>query len=149
HDLERRLVMILREATACRLTRRALVGVCVLALLALPALTLGQVPRNANVPAKPSGALFQPADTLAEAAKGKPSGADREERMRQLEEKVKALLRELQELKGANPKGPGRNYTAPQPKPQPKKDDKRSTPVYEYYRALGRPQTAEYLFRRA
>jgi hypothetical protein len=132
--------MILREATACRLTRRALVGVCLLGLLALPALTLGQVPRNVNV-----NAQLQPDDRPAEAAKPDTAGANREERMRRLEEKVKALLKEFQELKGARPNAPPRNFTPG----QAKKPDTRPTPVYEYYRVQGRPLTAEYLFRRA
>jgi beta-lactamase regulating signal transducer with metallopeptidase domain len=114
-DLERRLLMVMRGEVPCRLSRRVLLGVGVLALLALPAWTLGQ---QAKPPAKP--------DEKKPAAKTTPLGqgvtyvdldndglvdlfvvdpnqaADRDKKLRQVEEKLKALLKEVQALRGGD-----------------------------------------------
>jgi beta-lactamase regulating signal transducer with metallopeptidase domain len=110
-DLERRLLMVMRGEAPCRLSRRVLLGVGVLALLALPAWTLGQ---QAKPPAKPDEKkpahqgqgvivgdldndglvdLFIVNDTQA---------GERDKKLQQVEEKLKALLKEVQALRGGD-----------------------------------------------
>jgi beta-lactamase regulating signal transducer with metallopeptidase domain len=130
-DLERRLVMILREQSSGRLSHRALLAVGVLALLALPAWTPGQAPANKpdkqNTPPadKPSqgtavldldkdgtpdlfiinyvdsGAVLDPNQPNPRAAQ-----AERDKKIKEVEEKLKALLEEVQALRAGEPKKP-------------------------------------------
>jgi hypothetical protein len=134
HDLERRLVMILRESSACRLTVRALLGVGLLGLLALPALTLGQdAPKKAR-----SDAL----DVFEPGAKPDTAPADRDRRVRELEDRVKALLKELQDLKAAKA-SPAAKAPVEIRRADPKAKPKPEPALRNYYRTLGanRPAT--------
>jgi hypothetical protein len=91
-DLERRLIMVMREEVPYRLPLRWLLGVGTLALLGIPALTSGQ----------------QPAETAKPAYKvvtvNEDAGADRDQRIKELEDKVQALVKEIQALHGNQPK---------------------------------------------
>jgi beta-lactamase regulating signal transducer with metallopeptidase domain len=107
-DLERRLLMVMRGEAPCRPSRRVLLGVGVLAMLALPAWTLGQQAKppaqpDKNKPAPPShGALYADVDNdgvvdlfivnLNEVT-------DRDKKLQQVEEQLKALLKEVQALR--------------------------------------------------
>jgi beta-lactamase regulating signal transducer with metallopeptidase domain len=91
-DLERRLIMVMGESVPYRLTLRWVLGVGALAVLGIPTLTSGQQPDKTEKPA------FNVV-TVAE----DPAG-DREQRIRELEGKVEALLREIQALRGGQPK---------------------------------------------
>jgi beta-lactamase regulating signal transducer with metallopeptidase domain len=102
-DLERRLVMVMREKVSCRVSRQVWLGVGLLALLALPAWTLGQV---ADKPA-PAAKAPRPATAtldveLGAGATEKPS--ERDKKLQELEQKLQALLKELQALRAAEPK---------------------------------------------
>jgi hypothetical protein len=114
-DLERRLLMVMRGEAPCRLSRRGLLGVGVLALLALPAWTLGQPTKP---PAKPDekkpatkttplgqGVAYVDLDNdgLVDLYVVDPNqAADRDKKLRQVEEKLKALLKEVQGLRGGD-----------------------------------------------
>jgi beta-lactamase regulating signal transducer with metallopeptidase domain len=130
-DLERRLVMILRGQSSGRLSQRALLAVGVLALLALPAWTPGQAPANKpdkqNTPPadKPSqgtavldldkdgtpdlfiikyldgGAVLDPNQPNPPTAQ-----SERDKKLKEVEEKLKALLKEVQALRAGEPKKP-------------------------------------------
>jgi beta-lactamase regulating signal transducer with metallopeptidase domain len=133
-DLERRLVMIMRENVPTRLPLRVLGGICLLGLLALPAWTLGQVgPEKKatdrdgqlrDLEQKLRGVLKDleeqrkaaPASATAVPGKEQPrssagsanSGAvpDRDKKLQELEKKVKELLKEVQTLRaGGAPQG--------------------------------------------
>lgn len=126
-DFERRLVMVMRERVPCRLSARMLLGVGLLAVLALPAWTLGQAvaPPSATPAAAPAdkGTAVAPLagpddvpplagapDVTRKARPDDPTGkavskpSDRDRRLQELEKKVEALLRELKELRGAGKK---------------------------------------------
>jgi beta-lactamase regulating signal transducer with metallopeptidase domain len=132
HDLERRLVMVMRERVPCRVSRRAVLGVVVLALLALPAWTLGQVASPTPKDTAPGAAAKKAVDEevaregaaavelaakrLGERAKEVAPAkakaapvAEQDKKLRELEEKVAALLKEVHALRqaGATGKAPG------------------------------------------
>jgi beta-lactamase regulating signal transducer with metallopeptidase domain len=127
-DFQRRLVMVMREETPCRLSRQVLAAVGVLALLVIPAWTLGQAPPPpAPAQAPPTVAEEKPAPEtatqllniaqyytrLAEARQEAQPGkapADRDKKLDELEKKLKDLLKELQALKAG-----GNSPTAPPP----------------------------------
>ena len=103
--------MVMRGEGPCRLSRRVLLGVGLLALLALPAWTLGQQAKppakpNENKPARQGQGvvvadvdndgvvdLFIVNDTQA---------GERDKKLQQVEEKLKALLKEVQALRGGD-----------------------------------------------
>lgn len=101
-DLERRLTMILCGKEPSRLTLRMGVGIAFLGLIVLPAWTLGQVKTTDKTegkatktsPAEPKG---QPFYTIVEIDKDPP--ADREKKLRELEAKLQALIKEVQALR--------------------------------------------------
>jgi len=117
NDVERRIVMILKETTPARSPRRWLLAAGLLAALALPAWTLGrpqergddkreETPRPA-VAAPPTGPVF------VDAA---PVDKEKEAKIRALEERVRALMKELHELRGLPfPPAPHPVMTAPSP----------------------------------
>jgi hypothetical protein len=94
--------MVMRDEVPSRLSWRVVLGICGLALLALPAFTLGQAtsPYRAVDPAAPSG----------------ENASEREQKVRDLEKKVDALLNELKALRAEAAKGvgtKGQNQTGP------------------------------------
>jgi beta-lactamase regulating signal transducer with metallopeptidase domain len=123
-DLERRLVMVMRDEVPCRVSRRMLIAAGLLFALAVPAWTVGQ---EAPAPVKTSGVerdttpapgpVVTPATggttrlSTAEvppgpAAKG-AGESDHDKRVRDLEARVRALLKELEALrKESGAKGP-------------------------------------------
>jgi beta-lactamase regulating signal transducer with metallopeptidase domain len=181
-DLERRLVMVMRERVASRPSRRALLGVGVLALLALPAWSLSRGdtapavktagPANPAAAAQPAAAPRNAAAATAttvvlplsaaqpaqDPTAAKPA-TDQEKKLRDLEDRIKLLTKELHDLRAAAAKS-GRHAskdTKSKPKPntlfgQPKdnlpggtsaapKDPYRRA-LGEYYKAVGAPKTA-------
>jgi beta-lactamase regulating signal transducer with metallopeptidase domain len=124
-DLERRLVMILRGQSSGRLSHRALLAVGVLALLALPAWTPGQAPANkpdkqnapppADKPSQGTAVLDLDKDgtpdlfiikyldggTVLDPNQPNPPAAqsERDKKLKEVEEKLKALLKEVQALR--------------------------------------------------
>jgi beta-lactamase regulating signal transducer with metallopeptidase domain len=109
-DLERRLLMVMRGEGPCRLSRRVLLGVGVLALLALPAWTLGQQTKppakpGEQKPAQQGQGVFVDLDTdgLIDLLVVDPNQVgDRDKKLQQVEEKLKALLKEVQALRGGD-----------------------------------------------
>lgn len=108
--------MVMREETPCRLSRQVFAAVGVLALLVIPAWTLGQAPtpptsaaQPPKVEEKPSAeAAFQFLNSVEYVLQAvqQPGQApsDREKKLDELEKKLQALLKELQALKaGGNP----------------------------------------------
>ena len=106
-DFQRRLTMILRDPVACRPTRRTLLAVGLLALLAIPGWTLGQNP--AEKPADPAekpdieviveDVIDLKVDDVilnllvqADDAKAQPSGDARARKLQELEAKTQAPL---------------------------------------------------------
>jgi hypothetical protein len=119
-DFQRRLTMILRDPVACRPTRRTLLAVGLLALLAVPGWSLGQKP--AETPADPAkkhdievvvrdvadgtaGEFLLDLLVEAEDAKAQPAGNARDKKLQELEEKIQALLKEIQALKAEKQPG--------------------------------------------
>jgi hypothetical protein len=98
-ELERRLTMIMREKVPCRLPVRGLVGVGLLALIALPSWSPGQrgpetvAPRQETPEVGRTVAQGQGPTTAAQPA-------DREQRLQRLEASLEALLKEVKELRG-------------------------------------------------
>jgi hypothetical protein len=125
-DLERRLRMILNPTTAYRLTPRVLAGVGLLCLLALPAWSLGQgdgkdTPKGTITPtAKGTDKKTVEVQNLVEVAEGVTHflavadvpDTDHEKKIKALEDKVAALLKEIKALRGEA-----------KPKPRPKTVD--------------------------
>jgi beta-lactamase regulating signal transducer with metallopeptidase domain len=126
-EIERRLTMILRESVPSRAPVRALFGVVLLALIALPGLTDGQPSADRAPPADNLAqtkqppvdvkAQHQPAPDKGDTAKG-PAVDEREQRLRKLEANLEALLKEVKEMRGAagkteKPAQPGLNQTRP------------------------------------
>jgi hypothetical protein len=115
-DLERRLVMVMGERGPCRPSWLALLGVVMLALVALPAWTSGQAPapppadeeaaRPAEgAPAGPEAPAKAPPDVEAPATPAKaPPAGDSEKKLRDLEKKVQELIQEIQALRKAAPR---------------------------------------------
>jgi beta-lactamase regulating signal transducer with metallopeptidase domain len=95
-DLERRLLMVMREQVPCRLSTGVILVVGALALAALPALTSGQSAPTA-VPVQPA---VTPTPATVPVPATQPPAADREARIKELEEKLQALQRELRALRG-------------------------------------------------
>jgi beta-lactamase regulating signal transducer with metallopeptidase domain len=99
-EIERRLTMILRESVPSRLPVRALFGVVLLALIALPGITGGQAPpdRFGTSDQEPKRATpsvtFDFGQPAAEA-----TGDEREQRLQKLEASLEALLKEVKELR--------------------------------------------------
>jgi hypothetical protein len=107
-DLERRLIMIMRERVPFRLSLRLIQGVCVLALLAVPAWSLGQVAEKPKTPkAVEQDTPEATAHTLLalkylQAAQSTQNPtSERDKKLQELEAKVQALLKELQALRAS------------------------------------------------
>jgi beta-lactamase regulating signal transducer with metallopeptidase domain len=97
-DFERRLVMVMRDEVPCRLSRHVLVAVGLLALLVIPAWTLGQQPSRTPAAAEPPSVTEKPDKPEGEKRTTKLS--DREKKLQELEKKLKELLKEIHELRG-------------------------------------------------
>jgi hypothetical protein len=95
-DLERRLLMVMREQVPYRLSLRLMLGIGFLGFLAIPALTSGQDTKEAPKSPQPEKTTYVAEPTPV---KGRVVN-EREARIRELEAKVEALLREIQALRG-------------------------------------------------
>jgi beta-lactamase regulating signal transducer with metallopeptidase domain len=113
-EIERRLTMILRESVPSRVPVRALFGVVLLGLIALPGFTDGQdAPRVNGVAEKPV-----PADNEAvlrdvfvgQLADPRPAVDEREQRLQRLETSLEALLKEVKQLRGATGNQPAATH---------------------------------------
>jgi hypothetical protein len=139
-EIERRLTMILRESVPSRAPVRALFGVVLLALIALPGFTDGQDKGADNrLPDLPVAEKAPPANHLPVADRQpgakdtKPAAIDeREQRLQKLEATLDALLKEVRQL---------RNEAAGKAeKPAPTKDDPKTKPGgYGYPKIEVRP----------
>jgi beta-lactamase regulating signal transducer with metallopeptidase domain/arginine repressor len=119
-DFQRRLTMIMREPVACRLPRRTLLAVGVLALLSVPGWTLGQRPAPESVPANEdtsptdveiiSPVFVDPIEartevawldlvTAAERVKAQPASAERDKKLKEIEDKIQAMIKEIHALR--------------------------------------------------
>jgi beta-lactamase regulating signal transducer with metallopeptidase domain len=124
-DFERRLTMIMRETVACRVSRGGLLALGALALIALPAWSLGQDKKSDDQP-KQQKTLGQ--DKKADTQPGQQQGADqdkgvdqgkplispgedtigtapvgdRDRRLAAVERQLQALLKEVQSLRGGS-----------------------------------------------
>jgi beta-lactamase regulating signal transducer with metallopeptidase domain len=103
-DLERRLIMIMRERPVCRLSLAVAAAAVALAVLGLPAWTLqsfGQQPA-AVAPVDPVVSQSQaPLPTVAAVPAQQPVATDK--KLREMEEKIHELLKELRDLRGNSP----------------------------------------------
>jgi beta-lactamase regulating signal transducer with metallopeptidase domain len=123
-EIERRLTMILRESVPSRVPVRALFGVVLLALIALPGITGGQPAPDLTRTADPDGTK-SPAQNVGQPGAKAPGdvaffqpGAkapadEREQRLRKLEDNLEALLKEVKELRGASAKQPAASGSKP------------------------------------
>src|SRR5262249_40196225 len=105
-EIERRLTMILRESVPSRAPLRALFGVVVLALIALPGFTDGQAPSTSAYQANKVDGNTVPAAGNQPAAK--PAVDEREQRLQKLEVSLDILLKEVKELRES-----GKSTSAP------------------------------------
>jgi beta-lactamase regulating signal transducer with metallopeptidase domain len=104
-EIERRLNMILRESVPSRLSLRALFGVVLLGLIALPGFTDGQ-DSNATRPPdeKPAPAVDEAVlrnVVVAPVDATRPAVDEREQRLQKLEASLDALLKEVRQMRGA------------------------------------------------
>jgi beta-lactamase regulating signal transducer with metallopeptidase domain len=124
-DLERRLVMIMRERMPCTVPVGGLLLIGLLALVALPAWSAGQAPPEPrkDPPAATSQPVVRPVEVKVvevEARPGAPGtpvralatspGADRDKRLQDVERHLQELLREVQALRQegtSKPRAPG------------------------------------------
>jgi beta-lactamase regulating signal transducer with metallopeptidase domain len=103
-EIERRLNMILRESVPSRLPIRALFGVVLLGLIALPGFTDGQ---DSNATRPPDEKPAPAADAVlrdvfvAPSDSTKPAVDEREQRLQKLEASLEALLKEVKQMRGA------------------------------------------------
>jgi beta-lactamase regulating signal transducer with metallopeptidase domain len=143
-EIERRLTMILRESVPSQAPVRALFGVVLLALIALPGLTTGQD--------TPSRTTERPATRdytvpVADPAAKAPGVDEREQRLQKLEANLEALLREVKELRGgkttAAPAQPAGGKAAPRPQPNyfPAETSKEGAPVHKDAQYAGQKYT--------
>jgi beta-lactamase regulating signal transducer with metallopeptidase domain len=116
-DFERRLIMVMRDSVPCKAPVLGLVAIGVLALAVLPGLSLGQKPdkptkievkpAQANT-TKPAGTPFTvddsvPAEFLFFATADTAPANDRERRIKELEDRIQALLKEVKALREPKP----------------------------------------------
>jgi beta-lactamase regulating signal transducer with metallopeptidase domain len=116
-DFQRRLTMIMRETVACKLPRRTLLAIAAVALLLLPGFTLGQDKSKATSPAADSKAAEAKPSTDSVWADFDGDGrfalvwqdelydlqvqvVEGDQKLDDLEARVRALLKEIQALKG-------------------------------------------------
>jgi beta-lactamase regulating signal transducer with metallopeptidase domain len=117
-DFQRRLTMIMRETVACKLPRRTLLAIVAAALLVLPGFTLGQDKPKSTIPAADSkqadeaktGRGFALADFdgdgriellwLDDLYDLQVQVVQDDQKLSDLEARVRALLKEIQALKG-------------------------------------------------
>jgi beta-lactamase regulating signal transducer with metallopeptidase domain len=128
-DFERRLIMVMRDSVPCKAPVLALVAVGILAFAVLPGLSLGQKPaeqqKKKQEPAKivPAEKIQGQAITLDPAnielsidggavefvlqeATVAQQGTDRERKLKDLEDKLQALLKEVKSLRDNKPSQP-------------------------------------------
>jgi beta-lactamase regulating signal transducer with metallopeptidase domain len=118
-DFERRLIMVMRDSVPCKAPVLALVAVGVLAVAILPGLSLGQKPEKPSKVTTPEQLTtpapvqvnspyivesvftndLQNAYVIAQAA----PGDERERKLKDLEDKLQALLKEVKSLRDNKP----------------------------------------------
>jgi beta-lactamase regulating signal transducer with metallopeptidase domain len=126
HDLERRLTMIMRDCTPCRLPRIGLLAIAALALVSLPGWSqVERAPEASPTKEEPAKhvilnvatdidvqdalhVLNDVEGTVGErrfwiATADTPAPTDRDNRLRKLEERLEELLKEVQALRGSGP----------------------------------------------
>lgn len=106
-DFQRRLTMIMRESVACRLPRKSLLAIGVLALLVVPGWSLGDGAEENAAPAaatgKPLGVLLDDDLNLDVGVLNKllqtTADGDRDKKLEELESQIQAILKEIKALK--------------------------------------------------
>jgi beta-lactamase regulating signal transducer with metallopeptidase domain len=131
-DFERRLVMVMRDSVPCKVPVLGLIAVGVLTLGVLPGLTLSQQeqkPAKIVKPAEPTQSapadpaqpsinegnfqLLQPQEFVVAYTQAAPAqGDDRDRKIKELEDKLQAILKEVKDLRQAK----GANQTTTKPK---------------------------------
>jgi beta-lactamase regulating signal transducer with metallopeptidase domain len=115
-DIQRRLTMIMRETVSCRVGRRALLALGLLALLAVPGWSLGEPPApKIDVAVEPDTnddialdiVLKGVLDIDVDAIKRQP---DRDQKLADIEAQIKALLKEIEALKAERAAQKSDNY---------------------------------------
>jgi hypothetical protein len=124
-ELERRLIMIMRESMPCRVPVRGLLVAGLLAMIALPGWSLGQRASSTGSADEPP-ATAQPKPTpppaVAENLRVTVTAVDAiptEQRLQKLEAALQELLKEVKEMRAASGKTPA-TATTPAPKPSDK-----------------------------
>jgi hypothetical protein len=148
-DFQRRLTMIMRESVACRMPRKSLLAIGILALLIVPGWSLGD---TANEPptgpaAKSSdggslGVLLNEDLTFDESVLNKllqtSADDDREKKLEQLESQIQAILKEIKALKAEKAKA-----QAAKAKEQAKSEVERAKALYEKAIVQAQKQSAD------
>ncbi|HMF12643.1 MAG TPA: M56 family metallopeptidase, partial [Gemmataceae bacterium] len=135
-DFERRLVMVMRDSVPCKTPVLGLVAIGVLALGVLPGLSLSQQaekPKKIVEKQQPAQTETTPVPVqvnevnyvvdfvdsgtvVYQPLAAQPSGDDRDRKIKELEDKLQALLKEVKSLRETK--------ITPQTAPKPKTDDK-------------------------
>jgi hypothetical protein len=118
--------MILRESVPTRAPVRALFGVVLLALIALPGFTDGQPQPDRARTADP--APRDAAPVVAAEGATRVAVDEREQRLQKLEATLEALIKEVKDLRGASGKAP-----SSQPKPAPRDNPTTASPGNKGY----------------
>jgi hypothetical protein len=113
--------MILRESVPTRAPVRALFGVVLLALIALPGFTDGQPQPDRVRTADPAPKDDPP--VVAGQGVSRVAVDEREQRLQKLEATLEALIKEVRDLRGASGKAP-----SAQPKPAPRDNPTTAAP---------------------
>jgi beta-lactamase regulating signal transducer with metallopeptidase domain len=130
-DFERRLIMVMRDSVPCKAPVLGLVAIGVLTLATLPGLSLGQKPdkpAKIEAPDKPAQAnttppagtpiavdVAVPAEVVFFTQADAAPGNDRERKIKQLEDRIQALLKEVKALRESKP-ATGQPSAAAKPK---------------------------------
>jgi hypothetical protein len=145
-EIERRLTMILRESVPSRAPLRALFGVVVLALIALPGFTDGQAP--ATSPSQANKVDVNKAPSAENQTAAKPVVDEREQRLQKLEASLEILLKEVKELRGANksttaPKSADTNNANQVPSKKQWENYQHTNPNVQFYQVYGQPAAGQ------
>jgi hypothetical protein len=138
-DFERRLIMVMRDSVPCKAPLLALVAVGILGFAVLPGLSLGQKPaeqKKKQEPAKTAPAekiegqlitldrgsveFVSDVELVLQDAVGAQQGSDRDRKLKELEDKLQSLLKEVKSLRDSKPAHTATTKPKPNANPQQK-----------------------------